>query len=180
MKKNINVMVILIFATMICGVLLMMFIFLENNEGIIENEITDYDITDEEYITVLLDNKNDFEYIVQIMQQWEKGYISFSTFEPSVIEEIELDNRFYTNNQEMADEIMNNEEFYNHLANLFELEEITYIVVDGDWGGIIFYFSKNPINYHAVLNYTYEENRKIGGPTSVIDEHWILQVLPNT
>ena len=136
-----------------------------------------YDRTDEEYIAVFLDNSEDFEYIAQIMQQWEKGYISFETFGPSSTEETEIDDTFYTNEQEMANEILSNEEFYTHLTNLLELQEIYCMAVAKDC--VIFYFSKNPTNYRAMLYYYYEENSRVGGPRSVIDEHWILQVLPN-
>lgn len=150
----------------------------EETEDSSENA-DDFERTDEEYIAVFLDNSEDFEYIAQIMSQWEKGYIQFySSFGYS--EEIGVDKLFYTNNQGIADEIMNNEEFYNHLMSIRQLHEITAIQIVKVYDSIEFCFGKNPPNYRGSLFYAFgEEAEELGGPKVEIDDNWVLLVLPN-
>lgn len=139
-----------------------------------------YERTDEEYIAVFLDNSEDFEYIAQIMSQWEKGYIQFHSIGSDYVEEMEIDGKFYTNNQEIADEIMNNEEFYNHLLNMRQLNEITAIQIVKVYDSIEFCFGKNPPNYRGSIFYAFgEEAEELGGPKVEIDDNWVLLVLPN-
>ena len=85
---------------------------IEDAEGIESEERTD-----EEYISILLDNKEDFDYVAEMMCRWDEGSIDF---ENGIIA-----NR----NQELADEISNNEEFYGHLKNLMDLGEVYYILM---------------------------------------------------
>lgn len=66
MKKKI---VIISIISIICFVILMCVIF------VVSVITRDYDRTDEEYIDVLLANQEDFEYVAQIMQQWEDGFL---------------------------------------------------------------------------------------------------------
>lgn len=151
----------------------------EETEDLSENT-DNYERTDEEYIAVFLDNSEDFEYIAQIMSQWEKGYIQFYSIGSGYNEEIEVDKLFYTNNQGIADEIMNNEEFYNHLLNMRQLNEITAIQIVKVYDSIEFCFGKNPPNYRGSLFYAFgEEAEELGEPTVRIDDNWILLVLPN-
>ena len=151
----------------------------EETEDLSENT-NNYDRTDEEYIAVFLDNSEDFEYIAQIMSQWEKGYIQFYPNGSGYNEEIGVDKLFYTNNQGIADEIMNNEEFYNHLMSIRQLNEITTIRIVKDYDSIEFCFGKNPPNYRGSLFYAFgEEAEELGGPKVEIDDNWVLLVLPN-
>ena len=121
--------------------------------------------TREEYMAILLDNKEDFDYVAKTMQQWTKGSIDFDKKGISSM------------HQEITDEISNNEEFYGHLKNLYDLEEIDYISIERD--RIAFYFSKYPSWCHGGV--FYEEN--IGEDDAIrrkIDDHWMLYMIPNT
>ena len=121
--------------------------------------------TREEYIAILLDNKEDFDYVAEMMQQW------------SARSNIDFVGGISSNNQEITDEISNNEEFYGHLKNLYDLKEIDYISIERD--RIAFYFSKYPSWCHGGV--FYEEN--IGEDDAIrrkIDDHWMLYMIPNT
>lgn len=52
----------------------------------------------------MIDNKDDFEYVAQMMQQWPDGSIDF-------------DKGITSTKRKIANEISNNEEFYGHLKN---------------------------------------------------------------
>lgn len=121
--------------------------------------------TDEEYISIFLDNREDFEYVAEMMKQWPDGNI------------INLEGDILCENQEAANEIENNTEFYGHLKNLYDLEEIDTIY---RWKGTTkFSFSKPPKNYHGGWWY-WDEMRDVGIVTAnEIDEHWTLTMLPN-
>lgn len=76
-----------------------------------------------------------------------------------------IENKFYVyKNQEIADEIENNQEFYDHLTRIRDLDEILSIYI----------FDENLI--------AFKKNPSLGGPIAItiIDEHWVLQVIPNT
>ena len=177
MKKKISLSVIIILI-LILGIIVYIII----DEHRYDNR------SDEEYIAILQDNIEDFEYIAVTMQQWEKGYLSFRSRMPDSGEEVEIDSTFFTNNGEIANEIENNAEFYNHLVSLRELREITLIRVKMDGDMIEFAFGKSPCNYSIFLRYVdnvadFEEKELSDGgpiPITIIDEHWVLDVFPNT
>ena len=121
--------------------------------------------TKEEYMAVLLDNKEDFDYVAEMMQQWTDGSIHFDKKGIS------------SRHQEIADEISNNEEFYGHLKNLYDLKEIDYILIEGDQ--IAFYFSKFPSWCHGGVFYA-ENIREDSSVRRKIDDHWMLYMIPNT
>ena len=119
----------------------------------------------EEYIAIFLDNKEDFDYVAEMMMQWPER----ST--------IELEEGISSEVQEIAEEIENNAEFYKHLENLYSLTEISDILSEGD--RIAFNFSKPPINYHGGWYY-WDDMEEKGIMTAIkIDEHWTLTMLPN-
>lgn len=119
----------------------------------------------EEYIAIFLDNREDFEYVAEKMKQWPDVSI------------IEFGVRISSENQEIAYEIENNTEFYEHLKNLYDLEEIRDVVKWKD--NIEFGFSKPPINYHGGWYY-WDDMEEKGIMTAIkIDEHWTLTMLPN-
>ena len=121
--------------------------------------------TREEYIAILLDNKEDFDYVAEMMQQW------------SARSNIDFVGGISSNNQEITDEISNNEEFYGHLKNLYDLKEIDYILIEGDQ--IAFYFSKFPSWCHGGVFYA-ENIREDSSVRRKIDDHWMLYMIPNT
>ncbi len=121
--------------------------------------------TNEEYILVLLNNKEDFDFVAEMMMQWpERSSIKFGM-------------EILSDDQEIANEIANNAEFYQHLEDLYNLNEISLIYSEGDC--IAFNFSDPPENYHG--GWYYWEDTQKGGlmKTAVIDEHWTLEMLPN-
>lgn len=177
MKKKIVIISVICFVILMCVIFVMCVI------------MRDYDRTDEEYIDVLLANQEDFEYVAQIMQQWEDGILQFRSDGLDNIQEYVIENKFYVyKNQEIADEIENNQEFYNHLARIRDLGEISSIyILDGNL--IEFAFGKNPRNYSISLYYV-DNTENLSSdqypgylgpfPVTIIDEHWILDVFPNT
>lgn len=92
--------------------------------------------TNEEYMAILTDNQEDFEYVALTMQQWSRGSIHF---EDDYGRRIDFEN-VSSNNPEIEDEISNNDDFYKSLKNLYELDEIDYIMIERE--EIMFYFSK--------------------------------------
>ena len=121
--------------------------------------------TKEDFMDIFRDNREDFEYVAEMMQQWPvRGCIDF-------------DKGISSENQEIADEISNNEEFYGHLKNLYDLKEISYVIVRKD--EIAFQFYKFPSYYHGGVSYV-----EIAEDDPVykhkIDDHWVLYMIPNT
>lgn len=127
--------------------------------------------TNEEYMAILTDNQDDFEYVAKTMQQWSEGYIYF--YEKG--ERIDFDN-VSSNNPEIENEILTNDDFYKSLLNLYELDEIKAIVITKD--AIEFRFSKFPLGYRGGVSYGENLDKYYG--THPIDEHWVLQMIPNT
>ena len=172
-KRLIGFLVIIIVVAM--GIVIMKFVnkraesteSIKNTENMedVEN-MEDAERTDEEYIAVLLGNKEDFDYIAEMMMQWPKR--SAIDFDKDGVS---------SDSQEITDEMSNNQEFYEHLENLYNLNEIWFIIKEGD--RIVFYFNKPPKNYHG--GWYYWEDTEKGGlmKTAVIDEHWTLEMLPN-
>ncbi|MBD5549639.1 MAG: hypothetical protein HDQ96_00445 [Lachnospiraceae bacterium] len=121
--------------------------------------------TNEEYVSIFLENREDFDYVAEMMKQWPDRSI------------IDLEDGISSEDQKIADEIENNIEFYEHLKNLHDLKEISDVVKWSD--EIEFSFRKPPKNYHG--GWYYWENTEEGGllKTEVIDEHWTLEMLPN-
>ena len=148
---------VVIIVIMIIGVRMMM-IFLDESNNYDER-------TNEEYMAILLDNKEDFEYVAKMMLQWP------------VRSCIDFDKGISSENQEIADEILNNEEFSRHLNNLYDLKEISYVIVRKD--EIAFQFYKFPSYYHGGVSYV-----EIAEDDPVykhkIDDHWVLYMIPNT
>ncbi len=177
MKKKIVIISIICFVILMCVIFVMCAI------------MRDYDRTDEEYIDVLLANQEDFEYVAQVMQQWKDGSLRFRSGGWNNIQEYVIENKFYVyKNQEIADEIENNQEFYEHLARIRDLDEILSIYIyDGKL--IRFVFKKTPRNYSISLYYV-DNTENLSSdqysgylgpfPVTIIDEHWILDVFPNT
>ena len=133
--------------------------------------IEDWEITEdmnrpnEEYISIFLDNREDFDYVAEMMKQWPDRSI------------IVLEDNISCENQELADEIENNAEFYGHLKNLYDLGEIDRIVKWDEYTK--FGFNKPPANYHGGWCY-WDKMEERGMMTAIkIDEHWTLTMLPN-
>ena len=121
--------------------------------------------TQEDFMDIFRDNREDFEYVAKMMQQWP------------VRSCIDFDKGISSENQEIADEISNNEEFYGHLKNLYDLKEIRYIIVRKE--EIEFHFYKFPSQYHGVVFYG-ENIREDDAIRRKIDDHWMLYMIPNT
>lgn len=153
--------------------ILVIIIILITGAVIIKLNKRDYERTNEEYIAILTDNQDDFEYIAQTMQQWSSGYIYFYN---DYGRRVGFDD-IISNNQEIKDEISNNTDFYKSLYKLYELDEIDSIVIKKE-DVIMFYFRKFPRNYHGGV--AYGENIKMNSVTHQIDDNWVLQMIPNT
>lgn len=165
-KRLIGFLVIIIVVAM--GIVIMKFINkrAENTENMedVEN-IQDAERTDEEYIAVLLDNKEDFDYVAEMMMQWpERSAIDFNK------------DGILSDSQEISDEILNNKEFYEHIKKLYDLEEIRNIF---RWDeNIEFSLSKSPQNYVGDFYYWEDTEECDYGRAKIIDEHWTLEILP--
>lgn len=117
---------------------------------------------EEDYINVFTENRQDFEYVAKVMGKWASGSIDF-------------DDGISSANQEIGKEISGNADFNNSLTNLYDLKEISYILIEDD--EITFYFSKLPKDYHGGISYGKNLKEKFG--TILIDDDWALKMLPN-
>lgn len=126
--------------------------------------------TNEEYMAILTDNQADFECVAKTMQQWSEGSIYF--YEKG--ERIDFDD-VSSNNPEIENEILTNDDFYNSLLNLYELDEIESIVIAKD--AVTFRLIYFPYNYHGGI--CYGENIEKDSCTHSIDDNWVLQMIPN-
>lgn len=121
--------------------------------------------TDEEYISIFLNNKEDFEYVAEMMKRWPDRSIIY------------LEGGISSENREVANEIKNNTEFYRHLKKLHDLEEIDNIY---RWKEkIVFAFSKPPKNYHGGWYYWDKMEERGISTVNKIDEHWTLVMVPD-
>lgn len=117
---------------------------------------------EEDYINVFTENRQDFECVAKVMGKWASGSIDF-------------DDGISSANQEIEKEISGNADFNNSLTNLYDLKEISYILIEDD--EITFYFSKFPKDYHGGISYGKNLKEKFG--TILIDDDWALKMLPN-
>ena len=122
--------------------------------------------TNEEYVSIFLENREDFDYVAEKMKQWPDGSIIYFK-----------EDNIFSENSEIVEEISTNEEFDKHLKNLHTLNEVWYVVKWSDWTE--FCFRDPPKDYHG--GWYYWESTEEGGllKTEVIDEHWTLEMLPN-
>lgn len=118
--------------------------------------------SNEDYINVFTENRQDFEYVAKVMEKWTSGSIDF-------------DDGISSANREIEKEISDNEDFNKSLTNLYALKEISYILIEDD--EITFYFSKFPKDYHGGISYGKNLKEKFG--TILIDDDWALKMLPN-
>ena len=117
---------------------------------------------EEDYINVFTENRQDFECVAKVMGKWASGSIDF-------------DDGISSANQEIEKEISGNADFNNSLTNLYDLKEISCILIEDD--EITFYFSKFPKDYHGGISYGKNLKEKFG--TILIDDDWALKMLPN-
>lgn len=150
MKKKKIIVFFAVFLIIVIGVIFLIFSNRKNER------------TNDEYISILLENKEDFECVAQVMQQWSEGSIDFN-------------NGISSANQQIENEITNNDDFKTSLLNLYDLKEISYILIEGDT--IAFYFSKFPADYHGGVFYGKNIEENFG--TYTIDEDWVLKMIPN-
>lgn len=138
------------------------------------------DRTNEEYMAIFIDNRVDFEYVAEIMQKYPSEYIDFSNGFAGT-SEIKINDRFLCSSREIAIEILSDEEFYYHLMNLYNLDEILFIKNESSSKPsdeeIFFYFSKFPKDYHGGV--FYKSKIKNNTFTHKIDENWALWMMPN-
>lgn len=118
--------------------------------------------SNKDYINVFTENRQDFECVAKVMGKWASGSIDF-------------DDGISSANQEIRKEISDNADFNNSLTNLYDLKEISCILIEDD--EITFYFSKFPKDYHGGISYGKNLKEKFG--TILIDDDWALKMLPN-
>ena len=82
--------------------------------------------SNEDYINVFIENQQDFECVAKVMGKWASGSIDF-------------DDGISSANQEIEKESSGNADFNNSLTNLYDLKEISCILIEDD--EITFYFS---------------------------------------
>lgn len=151
--------VVVLAAIIIAGIIIMIISFFANS-----NPKERYERMRKKYASILLDNKEDFDYVAEIMQQWPDISI------------IDLENGISSENQEIADEISDNEDFYRHLKNLHDLKKISHVVKLG--GETEFQFTRPPMGYHGGIIYGEDLEADYFGRYK-IDEYWFLDLIPN-
>ena len=184
MKKKLIRLLAVTFGVVIVGFVL--WAVVASAQFTIENEMRkkrNNERTNEEYMDFLRDNQEDFEYVARIMQGMEEIswiYVGKTNpnYEKSGIKTVRIDDHYYTNNQKIADKAAEDQEFYEHLINLKNLDLISRIVTCSDGEGeVMFYFYQFPEDYHGGVRYV--EQAEDDYPYHKIDEHWELMMMPN-
>lgn len=125
----------------------------------------------EEYIAVFTDNRDDFEYVAQIMKQCNNdSYIGFDYRDRYM----DFEDCVSSNNPELEGEILNNKKFYESLKNIYELNEIRNIWVYSD--SINFNFRRELRGQSDRI--VYGEDIKKFSYTHIIEENWALEMKP--
>lgn len=176
MKKN-KIIMAVVFWTFAIGIVTSIILFyradaIENNEQ---------ERTKEEYISIFLDNKEDFEYVAEIMLRFPSGYIDFNNG-IALSPRINIYDFFSCGDREIAIEILTNEEFYEHLINLYNLDEIDFIYYEGSSTLLpekkeVSFYLKNIPDYQGALYHG--THITIDSCTYKIDENWALRMIPN-
>lgn len=127
----------------------------------------------EEYIAVFTENKEDFEYVVQIMKQCKKD--SCIAFDYSGYY-MDFDDCVSSNNQELEGEMSKNKKFYECLKNIYELNEIRNIWVWVYSYSIEFNFRRELRGQYDRI--VYEEDIKKCSCRHIIDGNWTVELKP--
>lgn len=127
----------------------------------------------EEYIDVFTENKDDFEYVAQIMKQCKKNSCIAFDYSGCYMD-------FYdcvsSNNPELESEMSKNKKFYECLKNIFELNEIKNISVLVYSYSIEFSFRRHLRG--QIDGIIYGEDIKKCYCTHIIEENWALEMRP--
>lgn len=127
----------------------------------------------EEYIAVFTENRDDFEYVAQIMKQCKKySYISFDYRDSNM----DFEDCVSSNNPELESVISNNKKFYECLKNIYELNEIRNIWISVYSGSVEFTFRRELRGQYDRI--VYEEDIKECSCTHIIDENWAVEMKP--
>lgn len=132
---------------------------------------TAYARINEEYIAVFTENRDDFEYVAQIMKQYKRySGIAFDYRDS----QRDFEDCVSSNNPELENEISSNKKFYESLKNIYELNEIRNIYVFSDF--INFNFRRELRGQSDRI--IYEEDIKKCSCTHIIDENWAVEMEP--
>lgn len=130
--------------------------------------------SDDMYISILEENKMDFEYVAKEMEQWQSGWIGFesnNTYDNAII----INNHVFASSQNIVDGVANDDDFYASLMRIYELDAISCVMIEGN--EVIFYFSNPPAYYRG--GFVYSEKIETDSISKEIDEHWMLRMIPN-
>lgn len=138
-----------------------------------------FENTRNDYISLLNDNKEDFEYAAEIMGQWSKGNIYFGDFNDRITGNMKFDSYISCNNKEIIDELSNNQKFYNHVFNIYSLAEIALVNAEEDY--ISFVINNPPAGCRGSLRYYKNgiDDYLSAGVLQKIDDHWGITIVGN-
>lgn len=127
----------------------------------------------EEYTAVFTENRDDFEYVAQMMKRCDNdSYISFDYNDNCM----DFEDCVFSNNPELESEISNNKKFYESLKNIYELNEISNIWISVYSDSIGFNF-RRPLRGQSD-RIVYGEDIKMFSYTHIIEENWALEMKP--
>lgn len=124
------------------------------------------------YIAVFTDNRDDFEYVAGVMKKWEGfSYIAYD-YRGS---HTDFNDCVSSNKTELESEMINDQQFYDSLKNIYELYKIRNIWVYEDC--IEFSFRKILRGHYCEI--VYGEDIKECSCRYIIDENWALELSPD-
>lgn len=139
-----------------------------------------FENTRDNYISLLNENKEDFDYVARVIGQWSRCGIYFDDYGKGALPEIiYFDDYLSSNNQEIIDELTNNKEFYNHVMKIYDTGGFYAIYSSEE--DIEFGLSNPPIGCHGELQYYIGniDNYTNSGVLQKIDDHWGITIVGN-
>lgn len=171
-KRRVIILLAVIFAILIAAGSL---IYMNRDTIKIKSLQSEYKTKRNNYVRLLEKNREDFEYVADTMKQWSSGTIFFGD-DGINYTVICVDDYFSSNNEEIIKELSNNQEFYEHMMGMYQLNIFDSISIYQD--SIDFNFSDPPERFHGSLSY-YRGSTKDHSYIYIIDEHWAVDLIAN-
>lgn len=143
----------------------------------------EYEINKNNYVKLLEKNRDDLEYVAETMKQWPAGVIFFGDSGKKYADVIYINESFSCKNREIVTELSNDQEFYDHLMALYQLDAFDSIRIYQN--SISFDFSNPPEGFHSGLEYYKGSTKDYANMyikdysyTCILDEHWAVDLIP--
>lgn len=143
----------------------------------------EYEVNKNNYVKLLEKNRDDLEYVADTMTQWPSGVIFLGDSGKKYANVIYINEYFSCKNKEIVTELSNDQEFYEHLMALYQLDTFDSIRIYQN--SISFDFSDPPEGFHSGLEYYKRSTEDYSNMyikdysyTCILDEHWAVDLIP--